>query len=46
MRDPIQDLIDRYVEVHLPNLTPTNASDQKSMLTKLVAPDWGNRLVS
>ncbi|PRY20103.1 site-specific recombinase XerD [Aliiruegeria haliotis] len=41
-----QDLIDRYVEVHLPNLAPTNASDQKSMLKKLVAPDWGNRLVT
>ncbi len=41
-----QDLIDRYVEVHLPNLAPTNASDQQSMLKKLVAPDWGNRLVT
>jgi integrase len=41
-----QDLIDRYVEVHLPNLAPTNASDQKSMLKKLVAPDWGNKLVT
>lgn len=41
-----QDLIDRYAEVHLPNLAPTNASDQKSMLKKLVAPDWGNRLVT
>lgn len=41
-----QDLIDRYVEVHLPNLAPTNASDQKSMLKKLVAPHWGNRLVT
>ncbi|MFD0978267.1 MULTISPECIES: tyrosine-type recombinase/integrase [Roseobacteraceae] len=41
-----QDLIDRYVEVHLPNLAPTNASDQRSMLKKLVAPDWGNRLVT
>ncbi|MFD0979972.1 tyrosine-type recombinase/integrase [Tropicimonas aquimaris] len=41
-----QDLIDRYVEVHLPNLAPTNASDQRSMLKKLVAPDWGNKLVT
>jgi hypothetical protein len=41
-----QDLIDRYVEVHLLHLAPTNASDQKSMLKKLVAPDWGNRLVT
>ncbi|RYH06590.1 site-specific integrase [Tropicimonas sp. IMCC6043] len=41
-----QDLIDRYVDVHLPNLAPTNASDQRSMLKKLVAPDWGNKLVA
>ena len=41
-----QDLINRYVDVHLPNLAVTNASDQKSMLIKLVAPDWGNRLVT
>lgn len=41
-----QDLIDRYVEVHLPHLAPTNASDQKSMLTKLVAPHWSNQLVT
>lgn len=38
-----RDLIERYVEEHLP---PTNASDQKSMLRKLVEPDWGNRLVA
>ena len=41
-----KDLIERYTEVHLPHLSPTNASDQKSMLAKLVAPEWGNRLVT
>ncbi|WP_322895632.1 MULTISPECIES: tyrosine-type recombinase/integrase [unclassified Yoonia] len=41
-----KDLIDRYTEVHLPHLSPTNASDQKSMLAKMVAPDWGNKLVA
>ncbi|WP_296643927.1 tyrosine-type recombinase/integrase, partial [Roseinatronobacter sp.] len=52
MRDDLRDaprfndLIDRYVAEHLPHLAKTNASDQKSMLTKLVAPHWGNKLVS
>ncbi len=32
-----RDLMERYIEEHLPNLAPTNASDQKSMLHKLVA---------
>ncbi|MFQ5439602.1 MAG: tyrosine-type recombinase/integrase, partial [Paracoccaceae bacterium] len=41
-----QDLIDRYAAEHLPHLARTNAADQRSMLTKLVAPHWGNRLVS
>jgi integrase len=41
-----KDLIERYTEVHLPHLSPTNASDQKSMLAKLVAPEWGNKLVT
>lgn len=41
-----KDLIDRYTEVHLPHLSALNASDQKSMLAKMVAPDWGNKLVT
>lgn len=41
-----RDLMERYIEEHLPNLAPTNASDQKSMLHKLVAPHWGNKLVT
>ncbi len=42
----VKDLVERYVEVHLPNLAKTNASDQRSMLNKLVGPDWNNRLVT
>jgi integrase len=41
-----KDLIERYVTEHLPHLARTNASDQKSMLRKLVAPSWDNRLVA
>ncbi len=41
-----RDLMERYIEEHLPNLAPTNASDQKSMLHKLVAPHWANKLVT
>jgi Arm DNA-binding domain/Phage integrase central domain len=41
-----RDLIERYIDEHLPHLSPTNASDQKSMLRKLVEPDWGNRRVT
>lgn len=41
-----KDLIDRYTEVHLPHLSALNASDQKSTLAKMVAPDWGNMLVT
>ena len=41
-----RDLIERYTEVHLPHLSALNASDQKSMLAKMVAPEWGNRLVT
>ena len=36
------DMIDRYLVEHVPHLAKTNASDQRSMLTKLVAPHWGS----
>lgn len=42
----IQDLIDRYLKEHCTKLAPTNASDQASMMNKLVAPHWGKRLVT
>ena len=40
------DMIDRYLVEHVPHLAKTNASDQRSMLTKLVAPHWGRKLVA
>lgn len=41
----IRDLIDRYLEEHSSKLAKTNASDQRSMLEKLVAPHWASKLV-
>ncbi|OJF99400.1 tyrosine-type recombinase/integrase [Pararhizobium antarcticum] len=40
------DMIDRYLAEHVPHLAKTNASDQQAMLTKLVAPHWGRKLVT
>ena len=40
------DMIDRYLAEHVPHRAKTNASDQRSMLTKLVAPHWGSKLVT
>jgi len=42
----VKDMIDRYIREHLPKLAPINASDQTSMLRKMVEPAWGNRLVT
>lgn len=42
----VRDLIERFIDEHLPKLEATNAKDQKSMLEKLVLPDWKNRLVA
>lgn len=41
----VSDLISRYKDEHLPRLAPRNASDQKSMLKKLVEPEIGHLLV-
>jgi hypothetical protein len=41
-----KDLIERHTEVHLPHLSALNASDKKSVLAKMVAPDWGNKLMT
>lgn len=41
----IPDLIDLYIEQHLPRLSPRNASDQVSMLRNLVEPEWKSKLV-
>ena len=42
----MQDLIDRYIRQHVSRLAELNAADQKSMMTKLVAPHWGRKLVA
>lgn len=42
----ISDLIDRYLREHAAHLAPRNASDQASMLRKLVEPHWKHRLVA
>ena len=42
----VKDMIDRYIREHLPKLAPVNASDQTSMLRKIVQPALGNRLVT
>jgi integrase len=42
----IKDLIDRFIDEHLPKLEATNAKDQISMLNGLVLPDWRTRKVA
>jgi integrase len=42
----VQDLIDRYLKEHVTRLSDLNAADQKSMMTKLIAPHWGKKLVT
>jgi len=42
----IPDLIDRYLREHAVHLAARNASDQASMLRKLVEPHWKHRLVA
>ena len=41
-----KDMIDRYLAEHASTLAPLSASDHRSFLTKLVAPHWGNKLVT
>ena len=42
----VRELAERYIEEHLPKLAKTNASDQTSMLQKLVLPEWKGRMVA
>ena len=42
----VKELIDRYIDEHLPKLECTNAKDQSSMLNGLVLPDWRTRKVA
>jgi integrase len=37
------DLVERYLAEHGPSLAPRNAADQRSMLHKIVLPEWGAR---
>ena len=42
----VSDMIDRYVEEHLPRLAPRSQADQISMMRQMVEPAWGTRLVT
>jgi hypothetical protein len=42
----VSDMITRYLAEHTPHLAPRNAADQHTIMHKLVAPDWGSRLVT
>jgi len=42
----VKDLIERFIDEHLPKLATTNAKDQISMLNGLVLPDWRTRKVA
>ncbi len=42
----VSDMIARYLAEHTPHLAPLNASDQHTIMNKLVAPDWGRKLVT
>ncbi len=42
----VNDLIARYLAEHTPHLAPRSAADHHTIMHKLVAPDWGKRLVT
>jgi hypothetical protein len=42
----VSDMITRYLAEHTPHLAPRNAADQHTIMHKLVAPDWGKKLVT
>ena len=42
----VSDMITRYLAEHTPHLAPLNASDQHTIMHKLVAPDWARKLVT
>lgn len=42
----VSDMITRYLAEHTPHLAPRNAADQHTIMHKLVAPDWGSKLVT
>ena len=42
----VSDMITRYLAEHTPHLAARNAADQHTIMHKLVAPDWGKKLVT
>ncbi len=42
----VSDMTKRYLEEHTPHLAARNAADQHTIMSKLVEPDWGSRLVT
>jgi integrase len=42
----VNDMITRYLAEHTPHLAARNAADQHTIMNKLVAPDWGSKLVT
>jgi integrase len=42
----VSNLINRYVEVHLPHLAALNSADQRSMMKKFISPAWSRMLVT
>ena len=42
----VDELVDRYIDEHLPKLSASSAKDQASMLRTLVLPDWRSRKVT
>ena len=42
----VNDMITRYLAEHTPHLAARNAADQHTIMHKLVAPDWGSKLVT
>ncbi|MDT8854937.1 integrase arm-type DNA-binding domain-containing protein [Paracoccaceae bacterium Fryx2] len=42
----VEELVERYIDEHLPKLSASSAKDQASMLRTLVLPDWRSRKVA
>ncbi len=42
----VEELVERYIDEHLPKLSASSSKDQASMLKTLVLPDWRTRKVT
>jgi hypothetical protein len=42
----VDELVDRYIDEHLPKLSASSGKDQASMLKTLVVPEWRSRKVT